>query len=215
MSTTLPIAVLLSGGGTTLVNLLAEIGAGRLPASVRLVIASRDCAGVDKARAAGINACILRPRDFQDVAAYSREIFCRCAAAGARLVVLGGFLSRIEIPAAFERRVLNIHPALIPAFCGQGMYGHHVHEAVLARGCKVSGCTVHFCDNDYDHGPIVLQRCVPVLDDDTPETLQARVFVAECAAYPEAITLFAAGRLRIENGRVRILPPPLESHGSA
>jgi phosphoribosylglycinamide formyltransferase-1 len=99
---------------------------------------------------------------------------------------------------------MNIHPALIPAFCGKGMYGRHVHEAVLARGCKVSGCTVHFCDNIYDHGPIVLQRCVPVEEGDTPDSLAARVFRAECEAYPEAIRLFAAGRLRVEGSRVAI-----------
>jgi phosphoribosylglycinamide formyltransferase-1 len=100
---------------------------------------------------------------------------------------------------------MNIHPALIPAFCGSGMYGHHVHEAVLARGAKVSGCTVHFADNEYDHGPVILQRCVPVEDDDTADTLAARVFEAECEAYPEAVRLFAAGRLQVEGRRVRIL----------
>src|SRR5262249_49089070 len=98
----------------------------------------------------------------------------------------------------------NIHPALIPAFCGKGFYGHHVHEAVLSYGVKVSGCTVHFADNVYDHGPIILQRTVAILDDDTPETLAARVFKEECEAYPEAIALFAAGRLHIEGRRVRI-----------
>ncbi len=98
-----------------------------------------------------------------------------------------------------------IHPALIPAFCGKGYFGHHVHEAVLAYGAKVSGCTVHFADNQYDQGPIILQRTVPVLDDDTPETLGQRVFAEECEAYPEAIRLFAEGRLRIEGRHVGIL----------
>jgi phosphoribosylglycinamide formyltransferase 1 len=100
---------------------------------------------------------------------------------------------------------MNIHPALIPAFCGKGYYGHHVHEAVLAAGVKITGCTVHFCDNQYDHGPIILQRPVPVVDDDTTDSLAARVFEQECQAYPEAIQLFAEGRLRIEGRRVRIL----------
>lgn len=200
----LRLAVLISGGGSTLTNLLSRIHEGRLPAEVCLVIASRDCAGVEKSRAAGVETVVMRPRDFPEISQYSAALFARCTAADAELVVLGGFLSRIEIPRAYAGRVMNIHPALIPAFCGQGMYGHHVHEAVLARGCKVSGCTVHFCDNEYDHGPIILQKCVPVLDDDTPDTLAARVFEAECEAYPEAIALFAAGRLRVEGHRVRL-----------
>lgn len=207
LRTPLPVAVLISGGGTTLTNLLAHQSRGALNIDVRLVIGSRPCGGLEKAEAAGLPAKLLRPRNFDSVAAYSQVVFDAIRQAGAKLVVLGGFLSRIEIPRDFEGRVLNIHPALIPAFCGQGMFGHHVHEAVLARGCKVTGCTVHFCDNEYDHGPIVLQRTVPVIDDDTADTLAARVFAAECEAYPEAIALFAADRLRIEGQRVRILPP--------
>jgi phosphoribosylglycinamide formyltransferase 1 len=139
---------------------------------------------------------------------FSQAVFDGLRAAEVDLVVLGGFLARLEIPADFAHRVMNIHPALIPAFCGAGMHGKHVHAAVLARGCTVSGCTVHFCDNEYDHGPIILQRCVPVEFDDTPESLAARVFEEECKAYPEAIRLYAAGRLRIEGTRVRILPEP-------
>ncbi len=100
---------------------------------------------------------------------------------------------------------MNIHPALIPSFCGDKFYGHAVHEAVLKAGVRVSGCTVHFADNEYDNGPIIIQRTVPVLDDDTPDTLAARVFEQECIAYPEAIKLFAEGKLKIEDGRVRIL----------
>lgn len=202
----LKLAVLLSGGGTTLLNLLTRIREGRLNAEVRLVIGSRNCAGIDKAKAAGLNTCILRPREHLSIADYSAAVFTRCTETRVDLVVLGGFLSRIHIPPEFAGRVMNIHPALIPAFCGQGMYGHHVHEAVLARGAKVSGCTVHFCDNEYDHGPIILQKCVPVLDDDTPDALAARVFAAECEAYPQAIGLFAADRLRIEGSRVRVAP---------
>jgi phosphoribosylglycinamide formyltransferase 1 len=123
---------------------------------------------------------------------------------GADLVVLGGFLKRIVIPPDFTNRVTNIHPGLIPAFCGDGMYGHHVHEAVIAYGAKVSGCTVHFADNQYDHGPVILQKAVPVLDDDTPDTLAARVFQAECEAYPQALQWIAAGRVRVEGRRVRV-----------
>jgi len=136
---------------------------------------------------------------------FSRRIFEYCRRANADLVCLAGFLQLVQVPVDYLGRVMNIHPALIPAFCGKGYYGHRVHEAVLASGAKVSGCTVHFADNEYDHGPIIVQRTVPVLDDDTAETLAHRVFVEECEAYPEAIRLFAESRLRIEGKRVRIL----------
>jgi formyltetrahydrofolate-dependent phosphoribosylglycinamide formyltransferase len=200
------LAVLISGGGTTLVNLQRRIDEGALPAKIALVIASRACQGVERAREAGLPVEIIERSQFASATAYSQEIFSLCRNARAGLAVLGGFLNRIEVPEDFLHRVINIHPALIPAFCGQGMYGHHVHEAVLARGCKVSGCTVHFCDNEYDHGPIILQRTVPVLDDDDADRLAARVFEAECEAYPEAIALFSQGRLRVEGRRVRITP---------
>jgi phosphoribosylglycinamide formyltransferase 1 len=191
------LAVLISGGGTTLGNFLTQIADRRLDAEVSVVIASRpDCGGLLVAEAAGIPACVVQRSDHADIGGFSRAIFDHCRAAGVDLVTLAGYLCRIEIPADFAQRVMNIHPALIPAFCGRGMYGRHVHEAVLARGCKVSGCTVHFADNEYDHGPIISQRCVAVHDDDTPESLAARVFAAECEAYPEAIRLFAADRLQ-------------------
>ncbi len=134
---------------------------------------------------------------------FSESIFEPCRAADVQLVVMGGFLKHVRIPPDFTGRVMNIHPSLIPAFCGKGFYGSRVHEAVLSYGVKVSGCTVHFVDNQYDHGPIILQRVVPVRDDDTPQTLAERVFVEECRAYPDAIGLYAAGRLRIEDRRVR------------
>lgn len=197
------LGVLISGGGTTLTNFLAEISAGRLSAEVSMVIASRaDCGGVAKARAAGLDCAVVERRQFASVAEFSKAVFDNCRSARVDLVTLAGFLSLIEVPDDFRWRVMNIHPALIPAFCGQGFYGHHVHEAVLARGAKVSGCTVHFADNHYDHGPIILQRCVSVLDDDTPDSLAARVFAAECAAYPEAVRLYAAGRLQAAAGRI-------------
>ena len=120
---------------------------------------------------------------------------------------MGGFLKRVEIPDDFTLRVVNIHPSLIPAFCGRGFFGLRVHRAALDYGVKVSGCTVHFVDQQYDHGPIILQRVVPVLDDDTPQQLAARVFEAECQAYPEALRLFAAGRLHVEGRRVTISQP--------
>lgn len=199
----LPIAVLISGGGTTLKNLLETRARGELPVDVRLVLSSRsDARGLEFARAAAIPCEILRRGDFASDADYGAAVFAACRQSGVELVVMGGFLKFVPIPADFEHRVVNIHPSLFPAFCGHGMYGHHVHEAVLAYGAKISGCTVHFVDNQYDHGPIILQSSVPVLDDDTPESLAARVFQAECAAYPEAIRRFAAGRLSFAGRRV-------------
>jgi formyltetrahydrofolate-dependent phosphoribosylglycinamide formyltransferase len=198
MSESLPtrLAVLISGSGRTLVNLLAEQEAGRLDIEIPLVIANRDCAGLERAREAGVSCEIIRPKAFASIEDFSAEVFDRCRRAGADLVVLAGFLAKLRIPEDFAGRVMNIHPALIPAFCGQGMYGHLVHEAVLARGCKVSGCTVHLVDNEYDHGPILLQKVVEVRDGDTPDTLAARVFEQECVAYPEAIRQWQRGRQR-------------------
>ena len=199
------LGVLISGGGTTLVNFLKKIKAGELNAEIAVVIASReDIAGIERAREAGLACEVIARKQFDSVESFSTAIFDRCRAAQVDLVTLAGFLSLIRIPPDIERRVLNINPALIPAFCGQGFLGHHVHEAVLARGVKLSGCTVHFADNEYDHGPIIVQRAIPVLEGDTPDTLAARVFEAECDAYPEAIRLFAEGRLQIEEGRLRI-----------
>jgi formyltetrahydrofolate-dependent phosphoribosylglycinamide formyltransferase len=202
------IAVLISGGGTTLKNLIERISAGRLHVDISLVISSNPQAGGLKfAREADIPNLVIEQKNFPDQDAFSREIFGRCRAAGADMVVMGGFLKRLTIPEDFKNRVINIHPALIPAFCGTGYYGHRVHEAVLEYGVKLSGCTIHFADNQYDHGPVILQKAVPVMDDDTPDALAARVFTAECEAYPEAVQLIAEGRVRIESRRVRILPP--------
>jgi phosphoribosylglycinamide formyltransferase-1 len=197
--------VLISGSGTTLRNLLDQMRTAALPIEIVLVVSSNpQAAGLQYAQAAGIPTAVFERRSFASPAAYSDAIFGACRAAGAALIVMGGFLKFVPIPDDFTHRVINIHPALIPAFCGQGMYGHHVHEAALAYGVKVSGCTVHFVDNQYDHGPIILQRTVPVLDDDTPHTLAARVFTAECAAYPEALRLLAANRVSIAGRHVTI-----------
>jgi formyltetrahydrofolate-dependent phosphoribosylglycinamide formyltransferase len=199
------LAVLVSGGGTTLQNLLDRCRDGRLPAQVIQVISSH--AGVfalERARQAGIPSAVVNRKEAGSAAEFSRRIFDLCRQTRADLVCMAGFLQLLPIPDDFLGRVMNIHPALIPAFCGKGFYGNRVHEAVLAAGVKATGCTVHFADNQYDHGPIILQRTVPVLDEDTPETLAARVFKEECEAYPEAIRLFAEGRLRIEGRRVRI-----------
>lgn len=201
----LPIAVLISGGGTTLRNILQKIAAGELNVAVKLVISSNPSAGgLRFAAAAAIPAIVLRYKDYPNPEAYRDAVFQPCREAGVQLVVMGGFLKHVLIPPDFEHRVMNIHPGLIPAFCGQGFYGHHVHQAALDYGVKLSGCTVHFADNEYDHGPIILQRTVPVLDDDTPETLAARIFEQECETYPEAIRLFAEGRLQVVGRRVRV-----------
>jgi phosphoribosylglycinamide formyltransferase 1 len=198
------LAVLISGGGTTLANFLTQIENGTLAADIPLVIASRaGCGGIAKAEAAGIPCSVISPKDHPDRRSFCEKIFGLCRDADVDLVTLAGFLCHIEIPDDFAQRVMNIHPALIPAFCGKGMYGEKVHAAVLERGCKVSGCTVHFADNEYDHGPIILQQCVPVLDNDDPHTLAARVFEAECQVYPEAIRLFADDHLQVTGRQVR------------
>lgn len=208
MARTIRLGVLLSGGGRTLENLLERIHAGALPAQVAVVIASRpNIRGIEIGQVAGIPTHLVRRRDFPDVQAYSDAMTRILDDARVDLVCLAGFLSHWIIPERYVGRVMNIHPALLPAFGGQGMYGHHVHEAVLARGCKVSGCTVHFVDNKYDEGPIILQRTVAAYAEDTPDDLAARVFVEECVAYPEAIRLYAEGRLRIDGGAVHIDDP--------
>jgi len=206
------LAVLLSGGGTTLQNLLDRTADGRLAARVVQVVSNKaDAFGLVRAERAGVPAVVVDRKQHATRESFSEAVFAPCRAAGADLVCLAGFLQLVLIPPDFAGRVMNIHPALIPAFCGKGFHGRHVHEAALAAGVKLSGCTVHFADNEYDRGPIILQRPVPVLDDDTPETLAARVFAAECDAYPEAIRLFAEGRLRVEDRRVRVLTEKADS----
>jgi phosphoribosylglycinamide formyltransferase-1 len=197
------LAALISGGGTTVMNLQERIAAGELDAKIVLVLASRaNCGGIAKARAAGLPVEVVNRKEFSSVATFSEAVFKAIDESAADLVTLAGFLSLLEIPARYRLRVMNIHPSLIPAFCGKGFHGERVHAAAIERGVKVSGCTVHFADNEYDHGPIVVQKVVPVLDDDTPERLAARVFEAECEAYPEAIRLFAAGQLEVVGRRV-------------
>jgi phosphoribosylglycinamide formyltransferase-1 len=199
------LAVLISGSGATLQNFLDRIADGMLRAQIAVVVSSKaDAFGLTRARQANIPTFVVERNSRSSREEFSERIFGHCRDAGADLVCLAGFLQLLHIPDDFRNRVLNIRPALIPAFCGRGYHGLAVHRAVLDRGVKVSGCTVHFADNEYDHGPIVTQRVVPVLDDDTPESLAARVFAAECEAYPQAIQWFAQGRLRIEGRRVRI-----------
>lgn len=187
MSDPVRLAVLLSGSGRTLENLLDRIAAGRLEAEVALVVSNKpDVRGVTLARRAGI-AVEVMPRGGRPIDAWSDGIFAACRTAAVDVVVMAGFLALVRIPADFAGRVVNIHPSLLPSFGGKGFHGDHVHRAVLDRGCTVSGCTVHLVDDEYDHGRILLQRTVPVLPDDTPESLAARVFAAECEALPEAL----------------------------
>ena len=191
----LRLAVLLSGSGRTLENLLERIEAGTLPAEVAVVVSSRSgVRGVKIAERAGVPVRVLPPGG-QGIEIWSDAVFAACRQARADLVVLAGFLHLVRIPHDFTGRVINIHPSLLPAFGGQGFHGMNVHRAVLERGCTVSGCTVHLVDDEYDHGRVLLQRTVPVLPDDSPESLAARVFAAECRTLPEAIRRIAAGLL--------------------
>ena len=202
----LALGVLLSGTGRTLENLLAQIERGELAARVAVVISSRPgVRGLELATVHGIPTHTIERRRFADDEAFSDAVYAALAPHQPELLVSAGYLRKLVIRPEWTNRMMNIHPALLPAFGGRGMYGHHVHEAVLAHGVKLTGCTVHFVDNEYDHGPIILQRAVPVLEDDTPDTLAARVFAEECRLYPEAIRLFAAGRLAVEGRRVKIL----------
>ena len=200
------LAVLVSGSGTTLQNLIDQIAAKALDARIALVVGSRsDLAGLERARKAGLKTAVVDRRTFPTCADFSRQVFELCSEAGAELVCLAGWLCLLELPPQFVGRTMNIHPALLPSFGGKGMFGQRVHEAVLAHGCKVSGCTVHFVDSTYDSGPIIIQRTCPVLEDDTPRSLAHRVFEEEKIAYPQAIRLFQQGKLRIEGRRVRVL----------
>lgn len=203
----LKVALLVSGGGTTLKNLLDRQQRGELNLDFRLVISSREgVGGLQHAEAAKIPNHVVRKRDYEDPWQHAEAIFSSCREAQVDYVLMGGFLSHVLIPADFQHRVLNTHPSLIPAFCGKGFYGLRVHQAVLDFGVKISGCTIHFVDDQYDHGPIIHQRSVPVAFDDTAESLARRVFAAECEAYPEVLRQLAAGRVTVEGGRVRVAP---------
>jgi phosphoribosylglycinamide formyltransferase-1 len=201
------LVVLLSGSGSTLQNFIERIADGRLAARIVAVVASRaDAGGLERARQAGIPAVAVPRRDFPDVGGFNDALHAALEGFEFDVILLAGFLSPFQLRGRYQLRVMNIHPALIPAFCGKGFYGERVHRAVLEAGVKVTGCTVHFADDEYDHGPIILQGAVPVLDDDTPESLAARVHALENELYPEAVRLWAAGRLEVAGRRVKIRP---------
>lgn len=201
------IGVLVSGGGTNLQKLIDAQNAGEIKnGAIRVVISSRaDAFALERAKRAGIEAISLSRKDYPDVDTYSQALIDALNERGVELVVLAGFLTITgeNFVRAFENRILNVHPALLPSFGGKGYYGLHVHEAVLARGVKVTGATVHFVNEVCDGGPIVLQKAVEVQEGDTPETLQRRVMEeAEWKLLPQAVSLFCEGRLTVENGVV-------------
>ena len=209
MSEQKKIAVLVSGGGTNLQALIdaekrGELGAGK----ITLVIASKPGVyALERAAGASIEGRVLARKDYDSIAAYSKALADEMTAAGIDLVVLAGFLTIFDeqVYEAFPNKILNVHPALIPSFCGKGFYGLHVHEAALAKGVKVSGATVHIVTPECDAGPIVLQKAVEVKQDDTPEVLQRRIMEeAEWKILPEAVRLFCEDRITVENNKVYI-----------
>jgi formyltetrahydrofolate-dependent phosphoribosylglycinamide formyltransferase len=208
----LRLAVLISGKGRTLKNLLARIADGTLSAEVVLVISNSQAApGLQYAEEAYIPIEIIERHKFETMSEFSAPVFEACRKQFADYVVLAGYLRILEIPPDFHNRVLNIHPSLIPSFCGKGFYGDVVHAKALEKGVKISGCTVHFVNQEYDSGPIILQKAVEVFDTDTLQTLNDRIFVAECSAYPEAIELLAEGRVEVDGQIVKIAPPQTDN----
>jgi phosphoribosylglycinamide formyltransferase-1 len=199
--------VMLSGGGTTLQNFIDLLEAGKLPVTIVGVISSRrDAYGLVRAEKHGIPTTTVARKEFGSWEDFNKAVCEAVEPYEPDVIAMAGFMSLFRPPERYCGKILNVHQALIPAFCGKGLYGHHVHEAAIETGVKFTGATVHFADEEYDHGPIILQKPVEVLDDDTPDTLADRVQAVEREIYPEAIRLFVAGRLRVEGRRVRILP---------
>ena len=202
----LRVAVLLSGEGTSLENLCEQIDKGRVPARVVAVLSSKvEVGGLRRAENRGIPARAVPRREHPDVDGFNDRLHEALLPHDVELVALLGFLSPFQLRGRYEGRVINVHPALIPAFSGKGFYGRRVYDAVLAKGVKVTGATVHFVDEEYDHGPIILQEAVPVNEDDDVASLQERVTAAERRLVPEAVRLIAENRVQIDDGRVRIL----------
>lgn len=203
----LKLGVLVSGGGTNLQSIIDHIESGYLPAEIAVVISSKEGAyALERAKKHRIPAYVVKRKDFDSQEKYEDEMIELLRRHHVELVVLAGFIKVLSphFVRAFPNRIMNIHPALIPSFCGKGFYGEKVHEAVLNYGAKITGVTVHFVDEGTDTGPIILQRAVAVEDDDTPDTLADRVLKEEHKIYPEAIKLYAEGRLEIRGRRVII-----------
>ena len=205
----LNIAVLVSGGGTNLQALLDSEARGENPSGkIRLVVASKPGVyALERAANAGVEGVVVRRKDYASSEDFDAALLKTLKEHNIDLVVLAGFLSVLgpSVIEAYPRRILNIHPALIPSFCGPGMYGHHVHEAVLAYGAKISGATTHFVDEQVDHGGVIMQKSVPVLEGDTPETLAARVLAVEHEILPESVRLFCAEKLGVDGRQVHVL----------
>jgi len=205
----LRVAVLLSGEGTSLENLFEQIESGALDAEIVAVISSKQRAGgLERARRRGVPALAIPRSQYPNPGEFNDAIHAELDRHEVDLVACLGFLSPFETRGKFDGRAINVHPALIPAFCGKGYYGQRVHEAVLASGATTTGATVHFIDDEYDSGPIILQEEVPVHPDDTPATLADRVQAAERRLVPQAIRLFANHQLVIQDQKVQILDPP-------
>ena len=203
-------AVLVSGGGTNLQAILDAVGSGALTdTEICLVLSNnKNAFALERARRAGVPTAALSPKDYPSREDFNRALLAAVRESGAQLVVLAGFLCVIppEMVEAYPNRIINIHPSLIPSFCGTGYYGLKVHEAALERGVRVSGATVHFVDSGTDTGPIILQKAVEVLPGDTPGELQRRIMEqAEWKLLPEAIRLIAHGRVRVDGRKVTIL----------
>ena len=205
-SKTLNLAILISGSGTTLQNIIDKINDNSLNARIQVVVCnSPDAYGIKRAEQNNIPTAIVQHKGHNQTETFSNTIIKEIEKYPVDLIILAGFLHLFKIPDSSAGKVMNIHPGLIPSLCGKGYYGHHVHKAAIESGVRISGCTVHFVDNEYDRGPIIIQRTVHVDTDDTPDTLAQKVFKEECIAYPEAIRLFAEGKLKIEERKVRVL----------
>ena len=205
----LRVTVCVSGGGTNLQAIIDRIGDGTIRNAqiVQVISNNAGAYALERAAKAGIPGVCVSPKDYPDREAFNEALLAKINEVSPDLIVLAGFMVAVprQICAAYAGKIINIHPALIPSFCGKGYYGLHVHERALERGVKVTGATVHFVDENLDTGPIILQKAVEIMEDDTPETLQRRVMEqAEWIILPRAIDLIAAGRVKIDGRRTRI-----------
>ena len=202
------VAVFVSGKGTNLLNIIRKSKDGFLRSDVRLVISDRDCEAIENSKRAGILTKVADPKSFRDESEFGDTLLEVLKEAEIDFIVLAGYLKKIpdSVIKNYANRIINIHPALLPSFGGKGMYGMKVHQAVVDYGCKVSGVTVHLVDVEYDHGPVVLQKCVPVSGDDTAEMLASKIHQLEYELLPEAIKLFESNQVKIEGRRVVVSP---------
>lgn len=205
----LRVGVLVSGGGTNLQAIIDALNSGKITnTSIEVVISNnKNAYALERAKNSNIEAVCISPKDFDDRSLFNKALIKKLDEYNLDLIVLAGCMVVLpaELIQKYRNKIINIHPALIPSFCGKGYYGLHVHEKVLERGVKLTGATVHFVDEGTDTGPIIIQKAVEVLDDDTPEVLQKRVMEqAEWIIMPEAINLIANGKVKVEDGKVRI-----------